>query len=138
MDTRRHPYALRRSRSCCWRSRSPGLPRRGRGSVMDTLEFAAKLKAGGFTEQQAETQARALAEVVEKQLATKQDVDGHEANLRRDIEMLRADLKRDIELLRAELKKDIAETHRAIAETKAELIRWIVGVGILARLTKVI
>lgn len=105
---------------------------------MDTLEFAAKLKAGGFTEQQAETQARALAEVVEKQLATKQDVDGHEANLRRDIEMLRADLKRDIELLRAELKKDIAETHRAIAETKAELIRWIVGVGILARLTKVI
>ena len=105
---------------------------------MDTLEFAAKLKAGGFTEQQAETQARALAEVVEKQLATKQDVDGHEANLRRDIEMLRADLKRDIELLRAELKKDIAETHRAIAETKAELIRWIVGVGIQARLTKVI
>jgi hypothetical protein len=115
--------------------------------VMDTLEFAAKLKAGGFTEQQAETQARALAEVVEKQLATKQDVDGHEANLRRDIEALRADVKRDIEfvkrdieLLRAELKKDIAET-------KAELIRWVVGVGILqttlivgilARLAKVI
>lgn len=108
--------------------------------VMDTLEFAAKLKAGGFTEQQAETQARALAEVVEKQLATKQDVDSHEANLRRDIETLRADVKRDIELLRAELKKDIAET-------KAKLIRWVVGVGvlqttlvvgILARLAKVI
>ena len=108
--------------------------------VMDTLEIAAKRKAGGFTEQQAETQARALAEVVEKQLATKQDVDSHEANLRRDIETLRADVKRDIELLRAELKKDIAET-------KAELIRWVVGVGvlqttlvvgILARLAKVI
>lgn len=108
--------------------------------VMDTLEFATKLKAGGFTEQQAETQARALADVVEKQLATKQDVDNHEQNLRRDIEALRADVKRDVELLRAELKKDLAET-------KSKLIRWVVGVGILqttlivgilARLAKVI
>jgi hypothetical protein len=108
--------------------------------VMDTLEFATKLKAGGFTEQQAETQARVFAEVVEKQLATKQDVHDHEQSLRRDIEALRAEVKRDIELLRAELKKDLAET-------KAELIRWVVGVGILqttlvvaiiARLAKVI
>ena len=36
--------------------------------LFDTLEFAAKLKAGGFTEQQAETQARAMADIVEKQL----------------------------------------------------------------------
>jgi hypothetical protein len=92
--------------------------------VMDTLEFATKLKAGGFTEQQAETQARAFADVVEKQLATKRDMDDHEQNLRRDIESLRADVKRDIELLRAEVKKDLAET-------KAELIRWVVGVGVL-------
>ena len=108
--------------------------------ILDTLDYAAKLKAGGFTEQQAETQARTFAEVVEKQLATKQDIDSHEQNLRRDIEALRSDVKRDIELLRAELKKDIAET-------KAELIRWVVGVGILqttlivgilARLAKVI
>lgn len=108
--------------------------------VMDTLEFATKLKAGGFTEQQAETQARAFADVVEKQLATKRDIDEHEQSLRRDIESLRADVKRDIEVLRAELKRDLAET-------KSELIRWVVGVGILqttlivgilARLAKVI
>ena len=54
--------------------------------VLDTLEFATRLKAGGFTEQQAETQARALADLVEKQLSTKQDVESHEQNLRRDIE----------------------------------------------------
>ncbi len=34
--------------------------------ILDTLEFATKLKAGGFIEQQAETQARAIAEIVEK------------------------------------------------------------------------
>lgn len=115
--------------------------------VLDTLEYATKLKAGGFTDQQAETQARALAEVVEKQLVTQEEVREHESNLRRDIETLRLELKRDIDVLRAELKKDIADTHRAIAESKAELIRWVVGVGllqttliigILARLAKVI
>ncbi len=99
--------------------------------VLDTLEYATKLKAGGFTDQQAETQARALAEVVEKQLVTQEEVREHESNLRRDIETLRLELKRDIDVLRAELKKDIADTHRAIAESKAELIRWVVGVGLL-------
>ena len=43
--------------------------------IVDTLEFANKLKAGGFTEQQAEAQARAIGDIVEKQLATKQDVE---------------------------------------------------------------
>ncbi len=106
-----------------------------------------------------------MADVVEKQLATQQEARDHEANLRSDIEGLRVELKRDIEnlrkdvemlrleskrdidVLRAEMKKDIAETHRVIAETKAELIRWVVGVsilqttlivGILARLAKLI
>jgi len=110
--------------------------------ILDTLEFATKLKAGGFTEQQAETQARAIAEIVEKQLATRQDVEAWEADLKRDIhesenrlevriKELEISLRKDIEVLRAEMKKDIAETGRSIAETKAELIRWVVGVGIL-------
>ena len=106
--------------------------------ILDTLEFATKLKAGGFTEQQAETQARAIAEIVEKQLATRQDVEAREADLKRDIhesenrlevriKELEISLRKDIEVLRAEVKRDIAET-------KAELIRWVVGVGVL-RLT---
>ena len=103
--------------------------------ILDTLEYAAKLKAGGFTDQQAETQARALADVVEKQLITRHDIDEHETNLRRDIEMLRVELKRDIETLRADSKRDIevmrAEVKKDIADTKAELIRWVVAVGFL-------
>jgi hypothetical protein len=51
--------------------------------VLDTLEYASKLKAGGFNEQQAETQARALAEVLERQMATKAEVSEHENLLRR-------------------------------------------------------
>ncbi|HRW64208.1 MAG TPA: hypothetical protein P5032_00415 [Candidatus Competibacter sp.] len=56
--------------------------------VLDAMNYVNKLKIGGFTEQQNEAQARALAEVVEKPLATKRDMDNHEANLRRDIEVL--------------------------------------------------
>ncbi|MCU0806539.1 MAG: CCDC90 family protein [Candidatus Contendobacter sp.] len=103
--------------------------------ILDTLEYAAKLKAGGFTDQQAETQARALAGVVEKQLITRHDIDEHETNLRRDIEMLRVELKRDIETLRTDSKRDIevlrAEVKKDIANAKAELIRWVVAVGFL-------
>ena len=36
--------------------------------ILDTLEFANKLKAEGFTDRQAETQACAIAEIFEKQL----------------------------------------------------------------------
>jgi len=103
--------------------------------ILDTLDFANKLKAGGFTDQQAETQARAIAEIVEKQLATKHDVEARDADLKRDIhdsenrlevkiKELEISLRKDTEVLRAEVKKDIAES-------KSELIRWVVGVGVL-------
>jgi len=39
-----------------------------------TLAYAKKLKAAGFTEEQAEIQAEALAELIDERLATKQDL----------------------------------------------------------------
>jgi hypothetical protein len=45
-----------------------------RAIVFDTLEYAKKLKAAGFTEQQAEIQAEALADMFENQIATKRDL----------------------------------------------------------------
>jgi hypothetical protein len=103
--------------------------------VLDTLDYATKLKAGGFTEQHAETQARAIAEIVEKQLATRQDVATHEAEIKRDIHESENRLEARIKELEILLRTDVeilrAETKRDLAETKAELIRWVVGVGIL-------
>ena len=52
--------------------------------VFDTLAYAKKLKAAGFTEEQAEVQAEALAEIVDERLATKQDI----LALKRDIKEL--------------------------------------------------
>jgi hypothetical protein len=81
--------------------------------ILDTLSYAETLKAGGFSEQQAATQARALADILDRQLATKAEMDAHDHDLRRDIELLRMELKRDI------------------AEAKADLTRWIIGAGLL-------
>jgi hypothetical protein len=88
--------------------------------ILDTLAYADTLKAGGFNAQQAETQARALAEILDRQMATKAEVVEHENNL-----------KHAIEILRLELKRDLAETNTRIAETKAELTRWVIGAGVL-------
>lgn len=49
--------------------------------TFDTLAYAKKLKSAGFTEEQAEIQAEALAEIIEGRLATKQDIN----DLRRDM-----------------------------------------------------
>lgn len=42
--------------------------------AFDTLAYARRLKSVGFTEEQAQVQAEALASIVEEHLATKHDL----------------------------------------------------------------
>jgi hypothetical protein len=82
--------------------------------TFDTLKFAKTLTAAGVPSAQAEAEAEALANALEESgkmasLATKQDVDV---------------LQKDIAVVKAELEVKIAET-------KADLVRWVVGVGVL-------
>ncbi len=42
--------------------------------AFDTLDSVKRLKEAGFSEQQAETQTRIIAELVDERLATKQDL----------------------------------------------------------------
>lgn len=98
----------------------------------DTLQFANRLKAVGFTDAQAaaitEIQREASSETLQQaihdyhldDLATKRDL----KELERDIKEMEAKLEHKIELLRA-------DTGRMIAETKADLTRWIIGAGFL-------
>ncbi len=84
--------------------------------AFDTHASVKKLKEAGFTEQQAEAQVQVFSEIIESDLATKQDLKEVEIALKQDS----ASLKRDIELLRAEIKRDLAEM-------KGEIIRWMAG-----------
>lgn len=51
------------------------------GIAFDTLAYAKRLQAAGFTQAQAEVQAEALAEIVDERLATKQDLREQEQRL---------------------------------------------------------
>ncbi len=53
--------------------------------LFDTLAYAKKLKAVGFTEEQAEVQAEELASVIDENLATKRDLKELELRLKHDL-----------------------------------------------------
>ncbi len=53
--------------------------------IFDTLAYAKKLKSAGFTEEQAEIQAEALASIIDEKLATKRDLKELEVSLKRDM-----------------------------------------------------
>jgi uncharacterized membrane protein len=78
--------------------------------TFDTLQFVQRLKKAGVRDSEAE----AIAEAV------------RDAQANADIAT-----KRDIVEVKAELKRDIAEVKTNIAEVKAELIKWVVSVGVL-------
>lgn len=100
----------------------------------DTLYFANRLKSVGFTDEQAqvitELQRTANDGTLEQarhdyhldDVTTKRDIKELETALTRDMKELETALEHKIELLRA-------DTGRMIAESKADLTRWIIGAG---------
>ena len=54
-------------------------------AIFDTLAYAKKLKAVGFTEEQAEVQASAVADLVNEKLVTKADLDLKIAELKTEL-----------------------------------------------------
>lgn len=89
--------------------------------TFDTHEFVKTLKEAGFSEQQSE----AITSL-------------HKATVNTTLEQAKHDYqlddlatKRDLKELEFRLESRIKDTELKIAETKAELIRWVVGVGVL-------
>ncbi|MDD3581973.1 MAG: hypothetical protein PHW74_13250 [Desulfobacca sp.] len=78
-----------------------------RSLAFDTLEFAKKLKAANFTEDQAEALAGAMAGLVEERLATKQDLKELEARLEARIKELETGLRRDMREMELRLRHDL-------------------------------
>lgn len=89
--------------------------------TFDTHEFVRKLKDVGFSEEQAEAitdlQKATVANTLEQ---ARHDYELDNIATKRDLK----ELELKIELVKAELKRDISEN-------KAELIRWVIGVGLL-------
>ena len=78
--------------------------------VFDTLASMKRLQEAGFTEKQAETQTRIMAELIDDRLATKQDIVELSRELKGEIRELRLEIMADIKLNRWMLALVIAAT----------------------------
>lgn len=93
--------------------------------TFDTHEFVTELKQAGLSESQAEVITRLhrkAATATIDYVSNEHQHNNFVTNKDLDARIKETELK--VELVRSELKRDIAET-------KADLIRWVVGVGIL-------
>src|SRR5712691_8851612 len=89
--------------------------------AFDTLKLARRLEAAGFSTKQAQDTSEALADALTTNLASRTDIQAVQGETRALGLQLRAEI-REVELrLRADM-----------ASLRAELIRWVVGVGIAA------
>ncbi|HIJ84135.1 MAG: DUF1640 protein [Magnetococcales bacterium] len=82
--------------------------------TFDTHEYIKELKAVGFTEEQAEVQAKTLSSIFKTNL--------DELATRRDLKELELATRSDLRQLELKLEAKIAES-------KAETIKWLFGVA---------
>ncbi|MEO5353621.1 MAG: CCDC90 family protein [Magnetococcus sp. XQGC-1] len=78
--------------------------------AFDTLASMKRLQEAGFTEKQAETQTRILAEMVDDRLATKQDLAELAREIKGELRELRLELMAEIKLNRWMLALVVAAT----------------------------
>ena len=66
-----------------------------------------------------------------KELATQGHVRESELRLQKEIKEVEARLQKEIKEVELRLGKEIKSVELKIADTRAELVRWVVGVGVL-------
>lgn len=98
--------------------------------MLDTLSYAKKLKAAGFSDAQAEAQAEALASAMESGVVTKPDI----ASLKVDLNALGTELKADLNALKTELRGE-ANEFRAHVEGKFALLQWMIAFNLVMTVT---
>ena len=86
----------------------------------DTLKMVERFESAGFSSSQAKVQASVLAEVISAEDASIADRFSSKHDVSQELVALRA----DINVMRQEAKI-------MNADTKTELIRWVVSVGVL-------
>jgi len=92
--------------------------------AFDTLAYARRMEAVGFSRDQAEAMAEEQAKLLDERLATKADLEALRLAVSGDIEGLKLTISKDIEVLRTSSKADI---QTGLAETRADILKWMVG-----------
>jgi hypothetical protein len=103
--------------------------------LFDKMHAAHRLEGeGNFTRQQAETLSEVMHDSLAEGVATKADIDvlsvdlkAMETTLRADMGILKGDLKATETALGADLKAEIVWLEAKVAESKVQIIVWVVG-----------
>ncbi len=85
-------------------------------TVIDTLRFSERLQTSGFAAEQANALARALADEMGEQLATKEDIRKLGTSTKEDIRKLGTSTKEDIRKLGISTKEDIRKLETSTKE----------------------
>jgi hypothetical protein len=96
------------------------------GVAIDTLRYAKRLRAAGFTEAQAEVQAEALAEAVHDSFLTKDDLASAVEKLNSEIRDVQSGLRKEIQDMQIELKGSEARMRIEIRDLHTNLLRWLI------------
>jgi len=86
----------------------------------DTLKVVEQLEKAGYSTQQAKAQASVLVEIM-----------SDEAHRIADVFATKSDFTVELSGLRSEVTAMAQDMKVMNAETKAEIVRWVVGVGVL-------
>ncbi|MEO5356109.1 MAG: CCDC90 family protein [Nitrospirae bacterium YQR-1] len=104
--------------------------------IFDTHAYVKRLKAVGFTEEQAEVQTEVLSELLEESLATKRDLKELENILRRDLKELENNFKRDVKELENKVARDLKELELKLSVRLGTIVA--VGIAGVAAVMKLI
>jgi hypothetical protein len=100
--------------------------------TIDTYALITSLKEAGIPEQQAKAQIDAIAKVAEiTKVQIQHDHKLDDVATRRDLKETEDFLKRDIRESELRLESKIKDVELKISESKAELVRWVIGAGFL-------
>ena len=88
----------------------------------DTLRFAKRLQAAGYTPEQAEAQAEAYAEATAELLVTKPDLELAKHELQQSI----SEVKQSVSEVNAHIETSAATLRAEFREGNLNLIKWIV------------
>jgi hypothetical protein len=93
----------------------------------DTHQFVRRLREAGLTESQAEVMTDALKDALQiSEVATRPDLRAMEERLEAKSDIRIAEVNTRI----ADVRREIAELGAKTAQSHAELLRWLVGLGI--------
>ena len=97
--------------------------------LFDTHAFVKRLTAAGMPEAQAEVLADQQAQLIDERLATKADISVLATV--KGLDDLRSDTKNGLDDLRRDTRKGLddlrSDSKVMLAETKADILKWVVG-----------